>query len=80
MNRNVVLFVLFVAAMLVLQACGGGGDRTPPPGGVAPEAPSNLTASPSMGEVTLRWQDNSANETGFEIEQRQNNGAFIKIG
>ena len=41
--------------------------------GAAPAAPSNLTASaPSSGSgsrVNLAWRDNSANETGFEVER-----------
>lgn len=32
-------------------------------------APSNLTASASGNTVTLRWTDNSGNETGFQIDR-----------
>jgi fibronectin type 3 domain-containing protein len=42
---------------------------TPPPTGV-PNAPSNLAcASPSSSQITLAWQDNSTNETGFKVER-----------
>jgi hypothetical protein len=37
---------------------------------VPPYAPSGLTATPgSAGQINLSWSDNSANETGFEIER-----------
>ena len=42
-------------------------------------APSNLTATVSGSNVTLRWQDNSANETGFYIERAPRGGAFARI-
>ncbi len=33
----------------------------------------------SLTQINLEWRDNSANETGFEIERRQDNQAFAKI-
>lgn len=43
-------------------------------------APSNLTAfGYSSTQIQLQWQDNSANETGFEIERRTGSGAFNLI-
>ncbi len=42
-------------------------------------APSNLTATVSGANVTLRWQDNSANETGFYVELAPRGGAFARI-
>lgn len=42
-------------------------------------APSNLTATVSGANVTLRWQDNSANETGFYVERAPRGGAFARI-
>jgi hypothetical protein len=43
-------------------------------------APSNLTATAvSSSQVNLTWQDNSPNETGFEIERRTGSGAFSRI-
>jgi autotransporter-associated beta strand protein len=42
-----------------------------------PLRPSFLTAEVESGwTVTLRWQDCSANETGFELERRTNGGEF----
>lgn len=48
---------------------GGGGGSTDPK--VAPAAPSNLTAAVvNNSKVSLAWQDNSGNETGFRVERR----------
>ena len=38
-------------------------------GAVVPEAPSGLTATGGNGQIDLGWTDNSANETGFEIQR-----------
>ena len=38
-------------------------------------APTNLTASVVGREVTLAWNDNSNNETGFAIERANKRGA-----
>jgi lysophospholipase L1-like esterase len=47
----------------------------PPPPASAPAAPSNLTATAvDPNDIRLNWQDNSDNETGFEI----NNGVISK--
>jgi len=35
-----------------------------------PSAPSNLTASARNGTVTLKWKDNSTNETNFLVERK----------
>lgn len=45
-----------------------------------PAAPSNLTASAvSRSRIDLAWQDNSGNETGFQIERARSGGAFSLI-
>jgi hypothetical protein len=47
--------------------------------GVAPVAPSNLAVTPTSGtEVSLTWQDNSANETGFAIERKTGAGGVYE--
>lgn len=49
----------------------------PPP----PAAPSGLTAAQaSETAVTLVWQDNSSNETGFGIERKDAGGEFGLVG
>ena len=47
-----------------------------------PAAPSGLTATGiSQSSIRLNWADNSSNETGFEIERSDDNGAtFAPIG
>ena len=45
----------------------------------APTAPSNVTAtSPSRGKARVNWQDNSTNETGFEIQREKKVGGQWK--
>ena len=43
-------------------------------------APSGLTASATRGVVTLRWRDNSSNETGFHIGRSSNGSAYSVVG
>ena len=43
-------------------------------------APSNLTAtSISSSQINLTWQDNSSDETGFEIERKTGSGSYSQI-
>ena len=45
-----------------------------------PAAPSNLTAAAvSRSEIDLSWQDNSTNETGFELERSTDGVTFSLI-
>src|SRR5688572_8143365 len=42
----------------------------PPPPPPVPTAPSNLSATPvTTSQIQLNWSDNSADETGFQIER-----------
>jgi PKD repeat protein len=44
-------------------------------------APSNLSGSVASRRVTLNWNDNSNNETGFYIERAlKSTGAFARVG
>jgi FtsP/CotA-like multicopper oxidase with cupredoxin domain len=74
-----------------VRAVGAAGQSAPSntatvsTGLLAPNAPSNLTATASRAGVSpitvaLRWTDNSANETGFLIERRTGAGTFAQIG
>jgi hypothetical protein len=46
----------------------------------APAAPSSLKATAlSSSRIDLAWNDNSANETGFQIERSTNGTAFTQI-
>ncbi len=51
------------------------------PGGTAPAAPSSLTAvAASAKKINLTWQDNSNNETGFQIFRSTSAaGPFVTI-
>jgi subtilisin len=49
--------------------------QTPPPPETPPAAPTNLTVtSTGRNYVSLAWQDNSTNETNFELERCQGSG------
>jgi hypothetical protein len=49
-------------------------------GAVAPAAPTNLQANAiSNSQVTLTWQNNSANETGFTIERSTDRVHFTSV-
>jgi len=50
-------------------------------GGTLPATPTALTAAPmSSTSALLNWNDNSNNETGFEIRRKAPGGVFKKIG
>ena len=56
-------------------SAGGGGG-----GAVAPNAPSSLSASAaSSSSVTVRWSDNSSDETGFKLERSGNGVDFSEV-
>ena len=69
------------------ESPGQTGASTPPQtvvfnvAGVAPTAPSNLSATAvSSNQINLSWTDNSANETQFKIQQaRTTNGPWTQI-
>lgn len=45
-----------------------------------PTAPTELAATAtSATEIELRWQDTSANEEGFKIEQAKDGGPFVEL-
>jgi hypothetical protein len=70
LGRQLVPFTL---AIVWTCSCGGAG------GGLS--APSGLTAAPMGGGVHLTWNDNSADEDGFDIErtETQSGGAFAAL-
>jgi hypothetical protein len=51
----------------------------PSPTPAGPTAPSGLTLAAAKQKLTLRWNDNSTNETGFRIERSINGGSFLEI-
>lgn len=47
----------------------------------APAAPTQLTLLlTGFNEVSLTWKDNSANEAGFKIERKTQNGIYKQVG
>ena len=63
-----------IVIALLATACGGATSSTPPgpPAVVAPSGAAAVALSASA--VRLTWTDNSANETGFEIERATSSG------
>jgi hypothetical protein len=59
----------------------GGSSTTPTPvAPTTPTAPSAATASATAyNSVTVRWSDNSANETGFKLERSGNGVDYSEI-
>jgi hypothetical protein len=47
---------------------------------VAPNAPSNLTATVVGLQIQLRWQDNNAGQTGFKVERKVTTGTYQLLG
>ncbi len=62
--RYLRLTALCVVAGFPIIACSGPPPEPPDP---TPAAPSDVTATPGPGYVTVAWKDNSGNETGFEV-------------
>lgn len=74
-------FLPAVVLFALISACGGGGGDNPTKpggngggsggGGTTPlVAPANLSVvTQGLDRITLAWQDNSADETGFELER-----------
>ena len=62
-RRNRFAGASLTAVLALMMACGGPpGDGAPPPA-----APTNVTATPGAGFVTVAWEHDGANATGFAI-------------
>jgi PKD repeat protein len=55
------------------------GSGSPPPPPTVPAAPTGLVATPSGSTVTLSWNDNATNETGYRGYIATGNGAFSRL-
>lgn len=65
-NKKLCLAIsTLLLALGLLVACNSTSSNTFTNG--VPKAPSNLTVEPKKGKISLSWQDNSENETGFVI-------------
>ncbi|MDH5445566.1 MAG: fibronectin type III domain-containing protein [Gammaproteobacteria bacterium] len=82
MNKIIsILFYLFT--FIALSACGGsggGGTGAGAGSGTVPDAPSGLVATGiSENTISLVWQDNSDNETGFIVQRSQTAGVNFEV-
>ena len=71
---------IFFQFLILIESCKNNlADITPTP--TVPNSPSNLTASTiSSSKITLNWQDNSSNESGFKIERKVGSGNYLIVG
>lgn len=56
---------ILLATALLLAACSQSSPK------LSLNPPTGLTATPGAGTITLRWQDNSDNETGFVLYRQE---------
>ncbi|NMB77374.1 MAG: fibronectin type III domain-containing protein [Myxococcales bacterium] len=67
---HLAMTAIAVTCVCILAGCGGGGGGGGNGGGSAPAAPSNLhSTAQTANTITLAWNDNANNETGFSIER-----------
>jgi hypothetical protein len=68
------------ATIAAFRGSAGGGGSEPTTEPTAPNAPSGISATAdSSTRVTVRWKDNSDNETGFRLERSDNGVDFSEI-
>ena len=66
-----------ISNITVNDAPGGIGDTDPPAADLT--APTELTATVSVSNVTLVWNDNSADETGFQVDRKEGIGEWTPL-
>ena len=77
-NLRIALLML---GLLALSACNGDLAVFPrDKASQAPQAPTGLTATPKAGEIVLRWQDNSDDETGFTVYRSEATATQTGLG
>ncbi len=72
MKKGFINLYLASFLFLLLVACGGGGTESK-----IPAIPSNVTATPGPGYITVTWKDNSDDETGFIIYRDDGSSASL---
>jgi titin len=72
--------LLAVSLLTGITGCDGGLlDPSPPVFGIG-TAPSDVNPVPvSASQIVVSWQDNSPNETGFELHRASAGGAFVPL-
>jgi hypothetical protein len=63
-SKRVLIIICLFALLLVVSSCVT--EEKPK----VPKAPSEVTATPGPGYITVTWKDNSANETGFIVYRK----------
>ena len=83
-RRILFLLVMLFALFILLNSCGSSDANLPTnPGSEEqspPIAPNNLLAfAISLSEIRLTWEDQSTNETGFQIFESVNNDSTFSM-
>lgn len=82
LNNGTKYYFRITAVDLTLNVSGYSNEvsATPTTGPAAPNAPTNLAATPvSSTQINLTWSDNSSNETSFEIERKAGAGGTYAV-
>ena len=82
LNNGTKYYFRLTAVDLLLNVSGYSNEvsATPTTGPAAPNAPTNLAATPvSSTQINLTWSDNSSNETSFEIERKTGAGGAYAV-
>lgn len=74
-----ILALLLISSLIL--SCSKDEDDSSDGTASAPVSPTQLTATlTSNTAVSLKWKDNSSNETGFKIERKADSGSFTQVG
>ncbi|MFX4262413.1 stalk domain-containing protein [Pelotomaculum propionicicum] len=73
-KRFLLTFVFIMALSFAAAPQPARAAETPP------DAPGDFEVTGSVGNVILRWEDNSDNELGFLIERQDPGGSWTEIG
>lgn len=75
-KSRILFFFAFIILLNNILSC----RKAEPIANTVPDSPGNLTAQlTTYNSVTLKWSDNSANESGFKIERKLASGSYTSI-
>ncbi|TMG01431.1 MAG: fibronectin type III domain-containing protein, partial [Chloroflexi bacterium] len=87
LRRSGFAYPVLLLSLIRFSGCDGNHPLEPPSddgptlSAASQKGPSGLVANPLPGAISLGWQDNSPNETGFEVLRSTTgaSGAFTSI-
>lgn len=69
----------FTYRVRAYNAAGYSGYTAEPSWQTAPAAPSNAVAEAGANQITVKWLDNAATETGFIVQRSRDGDPFVNI-